>query len=649
LIAKPAPLLKAFFYIGIMKLLLLSICMLSCLYTFPQQKKMDSLLAVNAVHQKPDSQKVVLLVNIFRQYSFEKNFIKVEEYGAKAREIAKRLPQTNLLFWVNFRLARCYHASDKFIQAIDYYSKALEIASQRSDKKRMAGIYVDMGALYGSIPDYTKALEANERAVALFNDLGDKKDVNSNYMNMGLLYLDMKNPVKAVEYIKKALSIFKSLNPEEGSSYGMSLAYDGLGNAIQIAADEDLIQIGVTPAERDGQSLKDYTEALRVAKAGPGNENNMEGEIYEDIGKLYEKEGNHVPAMQNYIAALNFIKSRDGKQELSGILYTLGSFYNNLKDYQKSKWYLYQGLLIARQSGFLSIQQDVLRKLSSLYENTGRVDSAYIFYKQYIAIKDSVFNKDKEKEITRKQLQIDFAIKENDYKLQRQVSDEKLKVQQAQISFDKKITLFLVIAILLSIVIAALIFNNQRKTKRLNTIISEQKIVLEQLGNVKDKIFSVVTHDMRAPVNSLVSFIDILEDGKISPEKLSLYAKELKQNLTYTSALMNNLLNWAASQMQGFKPVNEKFDVSLLVTEVADTLQHHLQQKQVTVKNNIPADAMIQADSNMTAAILRNLISNAIKYSYPQGTITVSKENTGKGYAILVKEARPMKRVPGSV
>ena len=99
-------------------------------------------------------------------------------------------------------------------------------------------------------------------------------------------------------------------------------------------------------------------------------------------------------------------------------------------------------------------------------------------------------------------------------------------------------------AVALLMVIAFLIYYNQRKTVRLNKIISNQKKELEQLSNVKDRIFSVVSHDMRTPINALISFIQLLENNHVSPEKLHLYASELKNQLTHTTNLMENLLNW---------------------------------------------------------------------------------------------------------
>jgi signal transduction histidine kinase len=609
------------------------LCILSILCflctTTAQQKKIDSLLAVNASYIQQDSQKVVYLTNIFRQYARLNDLVNMEAYAAKALMLASQLPQTFSKTYVFEKLGRCYHGKAKYLQAIEAYNNGIFIAQKSNHQEDLAGLYLNLGALYGIIPDYQKSLQAHQQAVALYNALGDKDNVSSCYMNMGLIYNDLKNPVKGVEYIEKALAMFKTF--EGGLNYGVPLAYQGIANSYLIATNADLVKLNINPQQKYQQSLNNVYSALKVAQKAESAKS-LIGPINTDIGNIYQKMGNQAAALQHFETAYEVLKTADdSKDDFGNILYTLGNFYFSAKDYTKSKTYLQQSLAIGAETGLLSLQQNTLEKLSAVFEKTNRLDSALMFYRQSVTIKDSIFNKEKENEITRRQLQLDFSIKENDYKLVQQVSDDKLKQQQLQI-------IFLGVAIALALIIGGLIYYDHRKTKKLNKIIGEQKAGLEQLGHVKDKLFSVVSHDMRAPVNSLISFIDILEDGNMPPEKLSMYAQELKQNLSHTASLMNNLLNWAASQMQGFKPVLEPFDASALVTEVTNSLQHHLQQKQVTVQNDIAANTIIHADRNMTASILRNLISNAVKFSYKEGVVKITNKNTETGYQLSVTD-----------
>jgi len=689
-----------------MKILVLALLIFCNFYAFAQQKKLDSLIAINNNYQKQDSQKVIYLTNIFRQYSRMNNMEKLLEYSNKAIALSKTLSQTYSLTYVYERLGLCYHGKSKYLQAIEYYNEGIAVAKKRNDKYITAGFYTNLSALYGSIPDYSKALETNELAVGLYNDIGDKNSISNCYMNIGSVYIDLRQHVNAVNYINKALLFFKTA--DGGINYGVSSAYQGIARAYLQASDNELKTMAVNPSEKYVKALEILKKGLIVAKNSQYADD-LEGNISKDIGEIYEKTENKAQAIIYYKAALSILEKNESKEHLGNILYSLGHFYYTNNDLQTSISYLKQSLFASTPAGLLSIQQNALLMLSIVYEKKGMPDSAFIFYKQYIAVKENIFNQEKEKEITRKQLTLDFIIKENDYKLVQQLTDGKLQQQvllakqqqqnlqlkqqqlqlankekdlqrltylkkqvelqnekqlqsslllknklqakydnevngkqiakqKLQISFDEKVKLFLGIAIVLALMVTGFIFYSQRKTARLNNIIIEQKTALEQLGNVKDKIFSVVSHDMRAPVNSLISFIDILEEGNIPQGKLTLYAKDLKQNLTYTSALMNNLLNWAASQMQGFKPVKESFDLSLLVTEISNTLQHHIQQKKVTVLNQIALHTTVHADRNMMAAILRNLVSNAIKFSYKDGCINIAVATTASGYNISISD-----------
>ncbi len=627
------------------------------------------------------------------------------EFANNAIILSKKIANTKSESNVYERLGLCYHGKAMYLQAINAYTGGIEAATKGNDKVQVAGLYLNLGAVYTSISDYLKALECNQKAVDLYHSINEQNEISSCYMNIGVIYKNINQSEKAIAYIEKALSIFKTQS--NGINYGVASAYQGLGNIYTDAINDYSVKPSLNSTEKFKLALEYLQRGLAVAEAS--EDNSLAGPITNDIGNLHAKAGNNILALFHYQKALKSIEAATSQEDLGNILFTLGNYYTNNKEYEKSAVYLQRSLQIGKEKGLLAMQKNSYESLSNVYEKTGRFDSAIIFYKQYIKLRDSIFNAEKEKEITRKQLTLDFTVKENDYKLVQQITDGKLKQQvllaaqqqqalllkqqqlqlvntekdlqrltylksevelqnkqklqasllqkndlqskydneingkqiakqKLQIRYDEKVKLFLGLAIFLALMVTAFIFYSQRKTTRLNKIISEQKLSLEQLGNVKDKIFSVVSHDMRAPVNSLMSFIDILEEGKIPQEKLTLYAKELKQNLTYTSALMNNLLNWAASQMQGFKPNKESFDFSVLINEVINTLQHHVKQKNVFVINQVTLNTVIYADRNMAAAIMRNLISNAIKYSYKEGTITISFTPSTQLNNIFIKD-----------
>jgi signal transduction histidine kinase len=148
---------------------------------------------------------------------------------------------------------------------------------------------------------------------------------------------------------------------------------------------------------------------------------------------------------------------------------------------------------------------------------------------------------------------------------------------------------------------------------------------------------------MRTPVNALISFITLLENRQISQEKLGLYAGELKNQLTQTTNLMENMLNWAASQMQGYKPNMHNENIHQIVESVLQNTKNQADLKGILIKNDIPISTNALVDSEMLGLIIRNLLANAIKFSKKNGQITMlSNEDSGSVKVSVIDNGRGM-------
>jgi K+-sensing histidine kinase KdpD len=197
------------------------------------------------------------------------------------------------------------------------------------------------------------------------------------------------------------------------------------------------------------------------------------------------------------------------------------------------------------------------------------------------------------------------------------IKDKQISNQQAALRYNKKWTFFFVIGFVVVAFFAVIAFLSQRKAKRLNAVISSQHAELEQMGMVKDTILGVVSHDMRTPVNTLLAFSELINEGDISSDKLSEYLGHINQTLNHTSSMMNNLLSWSASQMQGFRTVMESVDAGMVASNIVASFASRASEKKVTVINEIILDTIILADANMLDLIFRNLVSNALNLLQP--------------------------------
>lgn len=156
--------------------------------------------------------------------------------------------------------------------------------------------------------------------------------------------------------------------------------------------------------------------------------------------------------------------------------------------------------------------------------------------------------------------------------------------------------------------------------------VDETNRKLKKVNRQKDKFFSIIAHDLRSPFSSILGFAEILKDNfdDFTQEEIKKYIGHLYKATNNTYGLLINLLEWSSVQRKKIKFSNEKTSVAELTEEVLNLLQDHAIQKNIHFKKLVPEDLEWNLDKNMVTSILRNLISNAIKFSLREGEITVS-------------------------
>jgi signal transduction histidine kinase len=653
-----------------------------------QQRRLDSVLALNNAYHKEDSLKAVYLREVFRAYNSVRNYAKLNLYIDSAILIASRLSNKSILAFIYYRAGGAYHNTDRF-KAINYYNLSVALANANNFPKIEAGAYLNLGALYMDIREFPKSLEAHEKAIKYFAQIGNEDGVSSAYMNMSIIYVSMNELVKGMEYTKKAL---KSFEASGSSARGIAVACDAMTDIYFRATPEQLIQMGIQPANRNKEISATLDRGLKNVLTT--EDNSLTSSFYRQYGRLYESMGNLQAAQQNYTKAVDYLKGDTDEESFSDNLVLLGNFYvNRLKEYSKGISMIHYALMNARKQKSSGTEEDALNALSNAYEKQRNFDSSLFYFRQAIVVKDSIYSKEREQEVTRRQLKIDFDIKERDYKTAQQLADarmkqqeqqillrnqqllisdkektlqrltflqkqaeletekkmrdqqlvqeqqradfetkardQQIKVQNVQLTLNKRVSLFLGILAVIVIAVAMFIFNSRKKTVLLNKIVSDQKEELEELVAVKDKIFSIVSHDMRTPVNNIIAFSSLLEDGDIEQERLALYLEQIKGTLDHTSSLMENMLNWAASQMQGFTPVLEEVNLASVSQHIVSGVAPSLFKKKINCINQVKENIFVKGDQNMVELIVRNLLNNSIKFSSNNGEIklSVTKEN----------------------
>ena len=163
---------------------------------------------------------------------------------------------------------------------------------------------------------------------------------------------------------------------------------------------------------------------------------------------------------------------------------------------------------------------------------------------------------------------------------------------------------------------------------------------LERLNKTKDKFFSIIAHDLRNPFNAIMGFSELLcHDFNEMDDKRKLGLLELI-NMSSESAynLLDNLLQWARTQTDKIKFSPEYFELSEVIEQVIDLHGIIAEKKQVSIESIIPDSTWVYADKNMIHTVIRNLISNAIKFSHKGGKVFISSFENGEMTEIVIRD-----------
>lgn len=610
---------------------------LSSLFTtaFAQNKaKLDSLIKICNDYPKKDSLKMRMLIRVYGELVYNNQPVsELKKYADSAKAIAIQLPNRDNIRKFYFRLGVIHHGKGEFEEALEIYKEGVELVSKEGDKNLQAGFYMSMSDIYNKITDYASAIDVCERAIRLFGELNDQSGQASIYNNLSGTYIQLKDYTTAYKYATKALPMFEADGLQSRGVGSIKLV---IANILLNADEASLSKIGAAGKTKYKRVIQLMKEAIPIAELD--KDLGLKAEMLIAMGVSFEKLNQLSDAQRAYELALAVAIEGPDLNILAATYGTVGKFFHRLQSNQKGVNYLHRALAMSTQSGLLEVEKEAAESLSNYYERQKQMDSAFYYYKRFSDVENQIFNKEKENEFTRKKLKLDFSIKEKEYAVEQEKINQQLAEKKLEIGFKNKLAWLMGILTMVVITAAWFFYKSKKKTQELNATIEAQRQSLSELVQVKDKIFSILTHDMRSPVNSLISFVYLLENDEINKDQLAQYAKELGNTLRGTSALMENLLNWAGTQLQGFETNIENIPLNTIVEEVLISFDATLKQKNIHIDNTINEHDWVLADKNLLALVIRNLISNALKFSYVGKTIQLSVENNHTDCIICIAD-----------
>ncbi len=545
-----------------------------------------------------------------------------------------------LVISIFISLAGFYGTKAQNNTILDSLQNLLKEANQTDSAKYLLLI----GEQYFIAENYSKSLDHFFPSLKRYEAKDDLDGIADASNNIGRVYYNMDNFEVALGYFSKALNYYEQIG-DETSSGGV------LNNLALIYYELDSIDLAIVNYQKALVIKEKFDDTLNIAA------------IYHNLGLVYINQKNFSKAIENLVSSRNIFLELGHERHAANTANNIGLAYYKNARYNEALQYFKKALIEAKKVNSSFLIMDNYKYQADCYAKMGLFKSAYSFSNKYYVQKDSLLNIDKEKEIAEIQAKYSNEIKEQENNLLKKENETK----EATIRMQYLVGIGIIIISILAGFFAVIYYRANQTKMKVNDLLIKQKVVilekndvlsklnkeisnqnkeileqkkeLEELNGIKDKLFSIISHEFRSPLNSLKGTLTLMKAGAISDSELEMISKDLTDKINSTSIFLDNLLNWAKSQMQGISARPVIVELKVLAEENIQLLKSLADKKKIRIKNKIPDNCKAYIDPNMMNLIFKNLISNAIKFSLKETVIEIYSEMNSKSHTISIKDS----------
>jgi signal transduction histidine kinase len=518
-----------------------------------------------------------------------------------------------------------------FDTSLMFASHALSLSEKTDDKYRISNSLNMTGNAYYMLGNYTKSLDYYQRALTLREELGDSNDIAKTLNNIGAVHLNINNHEEALDYFEKALRIYTSLGNDEV----VFILMNNIG--------------GLYIAQKEYEKALEYIQkAYEIAK-----EINDEKSIVialNNLGEISNSIERHDQALEYFIKARKISEDQKDYYMLATILLNIGTTYLKKGQPELSLPFFNESLKYADAVNSIQTKRDVYKNLYDLYGAGNNPKKALEFLELYTEAKDTINSEESRLKIKELELKYNADNFQNEIELLKKGNEIKnLRLNRLRIG-----VIALVIIMALAIIIWSILSQRNRLKRETNKLLTqknqeleatlrklkESELTLKELNATKDKFFSIIGHDLRNPLNALLGFSELISGSSrdYTLEEIRKYNKIINDSARNIHQLIENLLEWSRSQSGNIDFLPKHHNLLPITNDIQEIFSIQLKKKNITIHNYIPADLIVFADKNLLSTILRNLITNAIKFTPSGGYISLSAERVDGKVTISVSD-----------
>jgi signal transduction histidine kinase len=539
---------------------------------------------------------------------------------------------------------------EKIEVVLEQYHSKLDLARETNDLASEARVLQELGLIHlTETHNYDTAISFLVEALKIEDSLQLNKERIFTYLIIAQVFEEVGDYSKSAQFLEQALEI----NEEIKNAHVRVLILNELGkvnasdgnledaraNYTRVLEYKDQLDHPKAQAEAlfnlahlfqlEGnlqEALQQYKLSLSISRSI--RDKQREAFTLNNIGELYLVMKNNERGLANHVAALEIRQALKDSKGIAESYNNIGIFYFKQRNYQRAIANLQLALAAAQESQAQHQLGKSYDYMSQCYEALGDYKKALEYKSLFLAINDFIQRDRSEQQLLETQSR--YVLDKKESEITKLESDRKQKLKELET--QKKLRNTLIAVVTLVVAVAGLVYFLYILKKRSNKLLEEanekvrqQNLELQDLNATKDKFFSIISHDLKGPLNSLTSFSGLLinHTESLSKEDIQMLAKDLDKSVKNLFALLENLLEWSRSQTGNIEFKPEPFDLASLLEENAQLLKAQAQHKKINLVNESKDKLMVKAHRNSINTVVRNLISNAIKFTPEGGMILV--------------------------
>lgn len=493
----------------------------------------------------------------------------------------------------------CYEKGD-FQRTLQYAFEALNLVPSTVDSLPYFNVacYEVIEAAYFRLGQYDKSLQFAEKHYKVSKQLKDNAMESSALNTYSAIYLVTEKLKDAEKYARQAIDIERKLNDDKS-----------LAIRLGMMSDIKLKQ------RKPDEALKYIEEALEIdRKAGRIDKVGVRLSQKADICMA---KNDWVLCRKLLLEAKDIFKKTDNIVSYAITLKQLGRTEMKLNHPDQAEKYMLEGVRICEDIGFKQILQILYSELSDLYRETDP-RKALNYFEKSANLKDTLHSEEQMKQL-------------NEFKIRYETQEKENQLSLQQIKNKRRMNMIIILIFCLLLTIVFLV-----ETIFLNRIRKKRNAELEEMNETKNKFFSIVSHDLKNPVIAQKQMLDLLNTNfdSIPSQEMKECIYQMKLSNDSLNRLLKDLLQWVSLESGRMVYTPTRIDLKKLVEDVLAQQKSQAQNKNISVVHNIKDDCYVTEDKNFMEFILRNFLSNAVKFSYPDGLVRI-EYTCDKGQCIL--------------